>query len=84
MVSSLKTLTLYSRPQCHLCELLLDELRPLLNEGTAVEIIDISEDPDLTRRYGLRIPILSCNGEEISGYPLQTERVKSIIATQVG
>jgi hypothetical protein len=64
--------------------LLLDELTPLLDEGVAVEIVDISQDPDLTRRYGLRIPVLSCNGEEISGYPLQVDRVRSFLANQVG
>ncbi len=77
----LKTLTLYSRPECHLCELLLGELTPLLDDSVAVEILDISQDPDLMRRYGLRIPILSCDGQEISGYPLDTGRVKSILAT---
>lgn len=79
----MRTLKLFSRPQCHLCELLLDELRPLLDATTAVEIVDISEDPDLMRRYGLRIPVLSCDGEEISGYPLDTDRVRRILATQV-
>ena len=59
------TLTLYSRPDCHLCERLLDEVLPLLATDTRIEVIDISDDPDLMRRYGLRIPILSCEGREI-------------------
>jgi hypothetical protein len=63
-----------------LCELLLDELMPLLDDRVAVEIVDISQDPGLTRRYGLRIPILSCDDEEISGYPLDTDRVRGILA----
>lgn len=79
----MKTLTLYSKPQCHLCELLLDELAALLDASIPIEIVDISEDPDLMRRFGLRIPILSCDGREISGYPLDSDRVRAILATQV-
>ena len=77
------TLQLYSRPRCHLCELLLDELTPLLNESTQVEVVDISDDPDLMRRYGLRIPVLRCESEELSGYPLDVQRVRAFIATRV-
>jgi positive regulator of sigma E activity len=71
------------RPQCHLCELLLDELRPMLDAATQVEIVDISDDPALLRRYGLRIPVLSCNGEEISGYPLNGGRIRQLLGTPV-
>ncbi|MGD8322723.1 MAG: glutaredoxin family protein [Gammaproteobacteria bacterium] len=75
----MRILTLYSRPQCHLCERLLDELRPLLDATTRVDVVDISDDPDLLRRYGLRIPILSFAGEEISGYPLNAGHVRQIL-----
>jgi len=78
-----KTLTVYSKPQCHLCELLLDELATLVDASIPVEIVNISEDPDLMRRFGLRIPILSCDGQEISGYPLDSDRVRAVLATQV-
>lgn len=77
------TLQLYSRPQCHLCELMFGELRPLLDESTQVEFVDISDDPDLMRRYGLRIPVLGCGAEELSGYPLDVQRVRAFLATQV-
>lgn len=80
----MRTLTLYSRPQCHLCELLLDELAPLLDKETQLEIVDISEDPELTRRYGLRIPVVAFAGEDISGYPLNRARIAQILGTQVG
>ena len=79
----MKTLRLYSRPQCHLCEQMLEQLAPLLNETARVEIVDISEDLELLSRYRLRIPVLSCDGEEISQYPLDVERVRRILATPV-
>ena len=68
-------LTLYSRPECHLCEALLDELAPLLPEGVEVEIVDVDSDVGLERRYGLRIPVLAAGDEELSGYPLERDRV---------
>jgi len=76
----LKTLLLYSRPGCHLCERLADELAPLLDGSVGIEHIDISTDAQLERRYGLRIPILAGDDGELSGYPLDTERVKAYLA----
>lgn len=78
------TLQLYSRPQCHLCEVLMGELEPLVRGIAEVDIVDISEDPELARRYGLRIPVLVCDGEELSVYRLDAERVREFLATRVG
>ncbi len=75
----MKRLTLYSRPECELCDRLLDELVPVLGERAEVEVVDISADPELERRYGLRIPVLSAEGRELSGYPLDMGRVRSIL-----
>ena len=73
-------LTLYSRPGCHLCERLLDDLTPLLPHRARVEIVDISDEPELMRRYGLRIPVLRGGTEEISGYPLNVENLNRFFA----
>ena len=69
-------LTLYSRPECHLCEALLADLRPLLGLGDSVEIVDVDSSVALERRYGLRIPVLTDGELELSGYPLDRERVR--------
>jgi len=71
----LKDLVLYSRPGCHLCEHLEGELAPLIRGRATLRIVDISEDPVLLRRYGLRIPVLVADGAELSGYPLDADRV---------
>jgi hypothetical protein len=78
-VSSLK-LTLYSRPECHLCEALLADLTPLLPAGAAVDIVDVDRDVALERRYGLRIPVLVAGEVELSSYPLDAERVRQFLA----
>jgi Glutaredoxin-like domain (DUF836) len=69
-------LTLYSRPECHLCEALLADLMPLLRAGDSVETVDVDSTVAMTRRYGLRIPVLAAGDVELSGYPLDRERVR--------
>ena len=49
------SLTLYTRPGCHLCEQAEEILDYLSVAFTAV---DISADVDLVRQYGVRIPVL--------------------------
>ena len=69
-------LTLYSRPECHLCEALLADLLPLLGPSDSIETVDVDSSVALERRYGLRIPVLAAGELELSGYPLDRERVR--------
>jgi hypothetical protein len=69
-------LTLYSRPECHLCEAFLADLEPLLRPGVVVETVDVDSSVALERRYGLRIPVLTAGETELSGYPLDRDRVR--------
>lgn len=75
----LRKLTLYSRPECHLCEALLADLTPLLPAGTTVDIVDVDSAVALERRYGLRIPVLVAGEVELSCYPLDSERVRRFL-----
>lgn len=72
-------LTLYSRPECHLCEAFLADLMPLLGSAASVETVDVDSSVALERRYGLRIPVLTAGDVEISGYPLDRERVQRFL-----
>jgi Tfp pilus assembly protein PilN len=76
------TLTLYSRPECHLCESLLADLAPLLPADVVVEAVDVDSSVALERRYGLRIPVLTAGEVELSGYPLDRERVQRFLETR--
>ncbi len=69
------TLTLYSRPECHLCDALLEQLTPLLKGRVTLEVVDVDSSVALERRYGLRIPVLAAGEVELSGYPFDRERV---------
>jgi hypothetical protein len=72
-------LVLYSRPGCHLCEALLEDLEPMLGAGVAVEVVDVDSSVALERRYGLRIPVLAAGETELSGYPLDRTRVREYL-----
>jgi hypothetical protein len=74
-------LTLYSRPECHLCEALLADLLPLLGPDVSVETVDVDGSVALERRYGLRIPVLAAGDVELSGYPLDREGVRRYLAS---
>lgn len=60
---------LYSRPGCHLC----DEVRQVIvavRERVAFDLeeIDIDGSDELTREYGIRIPVVAVNGVELWDY----------------
>lgn len=64
-------LTLYSRPECHLCEDMLNGLKSWQNRfDFKVEIVDIDQDTSLTDRFAARIPILTAADIEICQYYL--------------
>jgi len=60
-----RVVTLYGRPECHLC----DDARALLlrvRDEVDFELVerDIERDDDLFRRYLERIPVVAIDGEE--------------------
>ena len=70
------TLTIYSRPGCHLC----DEMKAIVERVArsaprpiTIQEIDISTDPDLEARYGVEIPVLLGDGRKIAKYRITEE-----------
>lgn len=67
---------LYSKRECRLCERLLNDLRDLLGaEDYTCHVINIDSDPELTHRYGARIPVLVAGGVELCEQLLDKEAV---------
>ncbi len=55
------SLTLYSRPGCHLC----DDARAVLDRvGEPYRSVDIESDDELFKRYLERIPVVAVDGDE--------------------
>jgi hypothetical protein len=59
-------LTLYTKPDCHLCEQALQTLREVRGEIPFELIVrDITADESLHRAYFERIPGVALDGEEL-------------------
>ena len=62
-------ITLYSKPDCHLCADALATLRRLQAElDFEIEQQDITRDDLLQRSYFERIPVIALDGEELFDY----------------
>jgi len=62
-------LTVYSKPDCHLCAEAMSVLRRLQAElGFGLRELDITADDALDRAYFERIPVVSLDGEELFQY----------------
>jgi thiol-disulfide isomerase/thioredoxin len=76
-------LTLYGRTWCHLCEEMLEALAPLMAEfGLGVDVVDIDADPLLARQYDELVPVLVCDGVEVSRYRLDAARVRAVLSAR--
>jgi predicted thioredoxin/glutaredoxin len=70
---------IYSRKDCHLCEKLEDELRSVYKDLLDILMVDIDEDINLKKLYGLEIPVLMINNERITLHPVDHDQIKSLI-----
>ena len=76
-VRPVKTVTLYGRPDCHLC----DEARAALERVRAthpfrLDEIDIEGDDELLKRYLERIPVVVLDGRELFEFFVDEERLR--------
>ena len=72
-------LTLLTRAYCHLC----DDMRKALAErapGVSVREIDVDADPALEARWGMLVPVLLADGQEVCHYRLDTGALDAIVA----
>ncbi|HTC71275.1 MAG TPA: glutaredoxin family protein [Solirubrobacteraceae bacterium] len=76
------SVTVYSKPDCHLCADAMVALRRLQHElEFTLEEVDITADEALHRAYFERIPVVALDGEELCEYfvdeALLRERLES-------
>jgi glutaredoxin len=81
-----KTVTLYSRPGCHLCEEAKATLHRLQAERAAFEVheINIETDDALHARYLERIPVIALDGEELFDFFVDEEALMRRILYREG
>ncbi len=63
-----RTVRLYERPDCHLCDEARARLEELRDDGVGFELeeIDIESDDELMKRFLERIPVIELDGEIVS------------------
>ena len=64
--------TLYTRTGCHLCE---EAEQPAA--GFRLELVDIDRDPELARRYGVRVPVVAVDGEDLFEYEVPLDLLRA-------
>ena len=70
----------YSRPGCHLCEQLVEELLPVVRDKVPIDIVNIDTCEEWRSAYNTRIPVLEYDGEFVCQYALDVAAVQRIIA----
>jgi len=74
--------TLYGRPDCHLCDAARDGIVALADElGGALELreVDIETDEVLLRDYLERIPVVAIDGAVVSELVLDLEALRAAV-----
>ena len=79
------SITLYSRPGCHLCE----EMKSVVSRVArlmpiTLAEVDISSDPELERQYGIEIPVLFVDGRKAAKYRIAEDELMRIVAGRSG
>ena len=77
--SRMPEIQVFSRPGCHLCELLLDELMPILRGRLELQVFDIDTNDEWQSRYGLRIPVVVFEEQEICHFKLDKDAIARIV-----
>jgi glutaredoxin len=79
------TLTLYTKPDCPLCDDARDALeRVRARAQFELEVVDISADASLKARYGERIPVVLVDGEEAAEFVVDEQALESRLGAGAG
>jgi hypothetical protein len=76
----MKTLHIYSRQGCHLCEQMIEELLPIVRGRLEIVVHDIDTREDWKSKYGTRIPVLEYDGEPVCQYHLDPDALARILS----
>ena len=76
---------LYTKPGCHLC----DEMKEQMRQANCEELyklaeVDIETDSELLARYRYEIPVLLINGVEIFRHRLRADEFRAYLSSLSG
>ena len=78
----MRTITLYGRDGCHLCDDARDALLRVRHDTPfrLVEV-DIESDDDLHRRYLERIPVVALDGRELLDFFVDEDALRAALSS---
>jgi hypothetical protein len=74
-------LVVVSREGCGLCEDMLHGLAELERDQALppITIVDVDSDPELVRRFGVKVPVLLLDGSVICHYTLNSQELLRLV-----
>lgn len=74
-------LTVVHREDCELCDEMVAELGALGQQIQLppITIVDVDADPELTRRYGLNVPVLLMDGSVVCKHRLDADELLRLL-----
>jgi glutaredoxin len=81
-VAQNRHVTVYTRVDCHLCEVALAEVAAITAEtGASYAQVDVDADPDDRAEYGDRVPVILVGGIEHGYYRVEPERLRRALTS---
>lgn len=79
----MRILYFYTRKGCHLCEIMLEELMPLIRDKVRLEIRDVDSNDAWEKKYGTRVPLIKSDKKIISEYRINHESLQDYLNTSL-
>ena len=74
------SIQIYSRPGCHLCEQLIEEIEPLLRGKATLEVRNIDSRADWQAKYDTRVPVVEVDGRFICEHRLERAALRRALS----
>ena len=72
-------IVVYSRQGCHLCEVLIEELAPMIRGRLDLEIRDIDSNAEWHESFWQDIPVVEFGGEVVCRHFLDRDAITGIL-----
>ena len=77
---SMKSVTVYSRSGCHLCEIAIDRINSVINEFEfTLDIVLIDNNSELEKEFGEQVPVILINNKIHDYWRVDLERFTTAI-----
>jgi glutaredoxin len=78
-----RTITLYTRHDCHLCEVAQEALERVRAERPfRLEVVDLDREapPDKRAAYDIEVPVVELDGRKVMKYQVDETRLRRLLA----